>query len=448
MALTGIQIYKHLPRTNCKDCGLPTCLAFAMKLSQKQVALEACPHVSDEAKALLAEESAPPIRLVKIGTGERELKIGDETVLFRHEKTFYHPPGLTLLIEDNWSDEKIADVLAQVKEASFERVGQKLEFSLLMLINKSGDKDKFLAALELIQSRCDLPLVLSSPDAATLEAALSSTASGRPLIYAATEANYTGFAALAKKYNCPLAAADDRGLDKLAELAEKLMKLGVKDIVLDPGVQPLGRSLSWLTQIRRAALKKTCKSLGFPVMVFAGPEGISPMEEAQHAAVYIMRYASVIVLRSAEAWKMLPLFTLRLNIYTDPQQPLQVEEKIYKIGEPTAESPIIITTNFSLTYFIVAGEIENSRVPTWMLVADVEGLSVLTAWAADKFNAPKIAKVVTGSGIKEQTTQRKLILPGYVAILSGEVAEMLPDWQIVVGPREAGNLPTYLKGLT
>ncbi len=445
MALTGIEIYKHLPKTNCKACGFPTCLAFAMKLAAKGVAIDACPHVSDAAKALLAEEAAPLIRAVKIGTGDNQVKVGEETVLFRHEKTFVNPAAFTALVADTLSAAEIATRMQHVKQVHFERVGKLLKFSLVMVENKSGDKDKFLAAVKAVQQNIDLPLVLSSADPAVMEAALQAAASGKPLIYAATEANYQAMAELAKKHQCPLAVAHSGGLDKLNDLAEKVVALGVKDIVLDPGVHKLGADLANLTQARRAAMKKAAKGLAFPVMVFAAPEGTDPQLEATRAAVQVMKYAGIIVLRSVESWMLLPLLTLRLNIYTDPQQPLQVEQKVYKIGEPTPESPIMITTNFSLTYFIVAGEIENSKVPAWLLIADAEGMSVLTAWAADKFNAHKIAKVVETTGIKNLATNRKLIIPGYVAVLSGEVAELLPDWQVIVGPREAGNLPTFLK---
>ncbi len=445
MALTGIQIYKHLPKTNCKECGFPTCLAFAMKLSQKQVELEKCPYVSDDAKALLVEESAPPIRKVVIGTGEKLLEVGEETVLFRHEKTFVHPPGITLLVEDTLGTDELQKRVKQAQAASFERVGQQLCLGLIMVQNISKDKDKFVQTIDVTQQNTDLPLVLASSDAAIMEAALEKTAGLKPLIYAATEDNYEAMAALAKKHACPLAVCHSGGLDKLTELADKVVGQGVNDLVLDPGIHSLGTTVAYLTQIRRAALKKSAKGLGFPVMVFAGPQGVDAQQEVLRAGVYIMKYAAVIVLRSAENWQLLPLFTLKQNIYTDPQQPLQVEENVYKIGEPDENSPILITTNFSLTYFIVAGEIENSKMPAWLVIADVEGMSVLTAWAADKFNADKIAKVVNTCGIKEQARNRNLILPGAVAVLYGEVAELLPEWKVMVGPREASNLPKFMK---
>ncbi len=443
MALTGIAIFKHLPKTNCKECGFPTCLAFAMKLAAKQVVLDACPYVSDETKELLGEASAPPIRLIKIGTGDNQFKAGEETVLFRHEKTFVNPPGYAMLIKDTDSDAEIADKLAAVEAATMERVGQVLKFSLIFVKDASNDKDKFVNAVKLVQSKCNLPLILGSSDADAMKAALEISASGKPLICGADENNYQAMAELAKANDCPLRVSHDGGLDKLNELSEKVQDLGVKDIVLYPGKPSLGTAVANLTQIRRAALKKSAKGLGFPVMQCACAD--SAQAEVNKASILSMKYAAIIVISSAESWKMLSLFTLRQNIYTDPQQPLQVKEDIYQIGDAGPDSPVLITTNFSLTYFIVASEIENSKVPTWLLVADAEGMSVLTAWAADKFNAAKIGKVVNSCGIVDQAKTRKLVIPGYVSVLSGEVAEMLPDWEIVVGPREAGNLPAFLR---
>jgi acetyl-CoA decarbonylase/synthase complex subunit gamma len=447
MALTGIEIFKHLPKTNCKDCGFPTCLAFAMKLAAKQVELEKCPHLSDEAKALFGEASAPPIRLVKIGTGDNALSIGEETVLFRHEKTFVHFPGFALIVSDTLSQDELQSKAAEADQCSMERVGQYLKVDLVMVQNDSGSADTFVNAVKAVTEKTQLPLVLASDSAETMASALDMAANSKPLIYTANESNYQAMAELAQKHSCPLAVSEAGGLDKLNDLVEKVAATGLKDIVIDPGVHSLGKTLDMLTQIRRAALAKSAKGVGYPVFITAAADGADSITEGARASVLVAKYASIIALRSIENWKMLSLFTLRQNIYTDPQQPLQVEEKVYKIGEPGENSPVLITTNFSLTYFIVAGEVENSQIDAWLLVVDAEGMSVLTAWAADKFNAPKIAKMVSSCGIEGMTKTRKLILPGYVAVLSGEVDELLPDWEISVGPREAGNLPSYLRSL-
>jgi len=249
---------------------------------------------------------------------------------------------------------------------------------------------------------------------------------------------------LAKSKGCPLAIKAE-GLESLAALSEKAASLGVENLVLDPGNSRAGGQLSDMTQIRRAAIKQKFKSLGYPTMAFPG-EGIDDADfAAARAGVGILKYTSILVIDDISKEVLLPLYTVRQNIFTDPQQPMQVEEKLYKIGDANETSPLLITTNFSLTYFIVLGEVEESKVPTWMLIADCEGMSVLTAWAADKFNAPKIAKLVKNNNMEGQLKHRELVIPGYVAILSGEIEEELPGWKIKVGPREAVNIPKFLR---
>ncbi|MEW5803191.1 MAG: acetyl-CoA decarbonylase/synthase complex subunit gamma [bacterium] len=447
MGLTGIQIFKYLPKTNCGDCKFPTCLAFAMRLAAAQVRLDACPHVSEEGKKILNEVSAPPVRLVKIGAGDRVIETGDETVLFRHEKKFNHPPGLALAIADNLSDQEIEQKVQEVNNSTMERVGQQLRVDLISLQDKSGDAARFSQVAKKVAGLSSAALILQSLKPETMKAALIETAARKPLIYAATQDNYSQMAALAKEYQTPLTVYSDQGLEALSDLVDKVTAAGVEDLVLDSGARSSGKMLSDLTQIRRAAIKKKFKSLGYPAIVFPGEGESDPLMEAVRAGIGIAKYASLIVLNSIRKEALLPLYTLRQNIYTDPQQPMQVAENLYKVGEPAADSPLLITTNFSLTYFIVLGEVENSKVPSWLLVADSEGLSVLTAWAADKFNAPKIAKLVKKQNIEEKIKHRNLIIPGYVSVLSGEIEEELPGWKVLVGPREAANLPKYLRDM-
>lgn len=444
MALTGIQIFKYLPKKNCGECKFPTCLAFAMRLAAAQAKLSDCPYVSEEAKKVLSEASAPPVRLINLGSGDHAVEIGDETVLFRHEKRFNHPTCLALNISDTDTPDEIDQKTAQVDASSMERVGQKLKVELIALSCRSGSADKFVSLIKKVYGKSQRPLILVCPDPKIMSQAVDACADRKPLIYAATAENYEAMADLAKAKGCPLAVKAD-GLDALSGLVEKIAALGVEDLVLDPAPKESGGMLQAMTQIRRAAIKKKFKPMGYPSIYFPGEGTDDPDLEACRAAIGIMKYASVVVLNSIPGEVILPLYTLRQNIFTDPQQPMQVEEKLYKIGEPKANSPLLITTNFSLTYFIVMGEIENSKVPSWLLVADCEGMSVLTAWAADKFNAPKIAKIVKSSGIEGTLSHRDLIIPGYVAILSGEIEEELPGWKIKVGPREAANIPKYLR---
>ncbi|MGA1794677.1 MAG: acetyl-CoA decarbonylase/synthase complex subunit gamma [bacterium] len=444
MALTGIQIFKYLPKTNCGECKFPTCLAFAMRLAAGQARLSDCPYVSDEAKKVLSEASAPPVRLVKLGEGDATVELGDETVLFRHEKRFNHPTCLALNIPDTAPPADIDSKVAQVESSAMERVGQTLKVNMICISCASGSAETFAKAVSQVAGKTSRPLILACTDPAIMGKALEACGARKPLLYAATAENMDAMASLAKSKGCPLAVKAE-GPDALADLAEKVAAAGVEDIVLDPGHRKAGAMLQDMTQVRRAAIKKKFKPLGYPSIAFPGENTNDPDLEVARAAVGIMKYASIVVLNSIPGEVLLPLYTLRQNIFTDPQQPMQVEEKLYKIGEPTKESPLLITTNFSLTYFIVQGEIENSKVPSWLLVADCEGMSVLTAWAADKFNAPKVAKLVKTSGIEDMLGHRNLVIPGYVAILSGEIEEELPGWTIKVGPREAANIPKFLR---
>jgi acetyl-CoA decarbonylase/synthase complex subunit gamma len=443
MALTGLDIYKLLPKTNCKECGFPTCLAFAMKLAQKGTELNKCPYVSDESKAALDAASAPPIRLVTVGTGERKIEVGNEVVLFRHEKTFIHQPGLVIRVKDN--DPNLADAVAQADAYEVERVGMRLSLNGIAVENASGDAGVFAKAVGVVQAKTTLPLILMAEQPAVMEAGLNVAGKDKPLIYAAGPDTWQAMAELAKKFACPLAIWADRDLSALATMAENVTKAGVQDIVLDPGARDLAGNVALFTQLRRLALKKNFRLLGFPIIAFASAPTLE--EEAILAAEAIAKYAGIVVLDHFNPSMVYPLMTLRQNVYTDPQKPIQVEPKLYEVGAPGANSPLLITTNFSLTFFTVSGEVEGSGVPSWLLVADADGLSVLTSWAAGKFDAEKIAKTVRASGLADKLAPKKLVIPGYVASLSGEVEEELPGWQILVGPREAVDIPAYLKNV-
>lgn len=447
MALTGLEIYKLLPKTNCKECGFPTCLAFALKLAAKSAELSACPHVSEQAKAALESASAPPIRLVTIGSDGKKFEIGNEVVLFRHDKTFYHQPGLALRVKDSEPLDRVAAAVAEAASYSVERVGFNLTLDAIAIENASGDPGAFMKCLEVVKANSQLPLVLMSKSPASVEAALAAGAGSRPLIYAADSENWEAMAALAKKFECPLAVKANGSLEELATLTEQLAKAGLQDLVLDPGTRGPAETLAQLTQLRRLAIKQNFRLLGFPIISFPGEGAESLEQEAILAAQHIAKYSGVIVLDHFDPATVYGLLTLRQNIYTDPQKPIQVTPGIYKFNDPEPNSPVLITTNFSLTYFSVAGEVETSGVPTWLLIADAEGLSVLTAWAAGKFSSESIAKFVKSSGINDQVERRVLTLPGMVAVLSGELEEELPDWKITVGPKEAVELQGYLKEL-
>ena len=445
MALTGVQIFKLLPKTNCKKCGFPTCLAFAMKLAARAASIDKCPDMSEDARNQLGAASAPPIRPVTIGAGDKAVVVGEETVMFRHEKKFVHPTVLALNIKDSMSDSEIARKVDEVLKSEIDRVGQKLRVDAISVEYASGDKARYEQAVKAVASKApDMPIVLncSAPDAA--QGAVKAVANQKPLLYGATADNLAAMAEIAKSSGASLGVIAE-GLDALAELTEKAKKFGVEDLVLDHGARNAKGIIELNTQIRRAALKKTFKPLGHPILNPIMRD--DSMLETALASVAISKYGSIVLLNSIEKWKNLALFTLRQNLFTDPQVPMQVEQKIYDIGETSPESPLLLTTNFSLTYFIVAGEIENSKVPSRLAVMDCEGLSVLTAWAAGKFTAEKIAEFVKGTGIADTVKSKEIVIPGMVAILSGALEDKLEGWKITVGPREASGIPSFLKKL-
>jgi acetyl-CoA decarbonylase/synthase complex subunit gamma len=443
MPLTGIEIFKLLPKSNCGKCGTPTCLAFAMQLAAGKAELAACPTVSEETKAKLSEASAPPIRQLVIGTGARALKIGGETVLYRHEKRFENPTGLAILISDTMSDVEIDSRLDKLNKFQYERVGLNLRPEMAAIKGNSGQADKFAALVSKVKQKSDCSIALISTNPDVLAAGLQACADRKPLLYAATKDNLEKVAAMAKTAGCPVAAKAS-SLEELVVLTDALTKAGIKDIVIDSGARTVRKAFDEQIFIRKSALNKM-RSLGFPTIVFPCEMTDDPMKEALIASMFIAKYAGIVVLSDIQGHAIFPMLVERLNIFTDPQKPLATKEGIYEIGGPNENSPVLITSNFSLTYFIVSGEIENSKVPTYLLIKDTEGLSVMTAWAAGKFVADAIAPFVKKSGIDAKVKHRTLIIPGYAAQESGGLEEELPGWKIVVGPREASHIPAFLK---
>lgn len=438
MALSGIQIYKMLPQTNCKECGFPTCLAFAMKLAAKQVELSSCPYVSAESKAQLAESSAPPIRLISLKGPGTEVKAGNEVCLYRHEKTFYNKSGLFVRIKSSQAD--IADQVTKADKYKVTYVG--VDFSLDGFAIEADDPGKFADAVKSVRSASKRPLILISEDPAVMASGVAVLAGETPLLCAADSGNWEAMAELAKTSKAALAVRADT-LDELAALTEKIKAKGVEDLVLIPGGKTMGAALILATQLRRLALKNF-RALGYPIMTFPADAG-SPERESLLAAQSVTKYAGFIVLDKFNPELLYTLLVLRENIYTDPQKPIQVTPGLYDINNPQPTSPVLVTTNFSITYFSVANEVEGSGLPARLLVVDADGMSVLTAWAAGKFDAERIAKAVKGFGVEDKITKKRIVIPGHVAVLSGELEEELPGWEIRVGPREAVDLPSFMK---
>ncbi len=440
MALTGLDIFKLLPKKNCKECGQPTCLAFAMALAGAKTSLEKCPYVSEEAKETLGGAAAPPIRLVKVGKVGTLREIGDEVVLFRHDKAFYHPTCITIEISDKLTGAELDAKIDKINGLSFERVGQTVSIDFVAVRNESGNADTFAAAVKTVVDKTCFAPVLISEDVTAMGKALEAAKDTNPLIYAATEENYQGMVELAKKYNCPLAVRGS-GLDSTSALVEKIA-VSYKELIIDVGTRQLSQALAEITQTRRLATKKKYRPFGYPVIAFTS--SADPREEVIEASVFIAKYASVIVMKADEKSQILPLMALRMNLYTDPQKPSQVEPKVYSIGAVTRNSPVYVTTNFSLTYYTVEGEISASKIPSYIIACPTDGTSVLTAWAAGKFNGEKIAEFLPTSGIEGLVDHRNIVIPGYVAVIKGALEEK-SGWKVTVGPAEASGLPAFAK---
>jgi acetyl-CoA decarbonylase/synthase complex subunit gamma len=440
MALSGLEIYKQLPKTNCKDCGFPTCLAFAMKMAGGQVPLDKCPHVTAEAKAALESASRPPIQLVTIGTDANEVKVGNETQLYRHEERFYRQTAVAVRISDTLDETAIAGRAEAIGKLSFERVGTQIKVNLVAVCNESGDAGKFEQAAKLAVEKSGLACVLISASAGNLAKAAAALSGQRPLLYISETAEAEAAAKVAKQNNCPLAVRAE-GVEAFAELTPKLNAAGVEELVLDPGTRSLKDTLEALTLIRRLALKGF-RQVGYPAIALTTAE--DPTMQAVEASTFIAKYAGVLVTDAVEKWQVLPVLTTRQDIYIDPQKPVAVEPKLNTVGEVNADSPLLVTTNFSLSYYSVEGEVEASRVPAYILSVDTEGTSVLTAWASDKFNAETITQAMKKSGVEDKVSHRRVVIPGLVAVLSAGVEDE-SGWSVQVGPKEASGLPSYLK---
>ena len=444
MALTGIQIFKLLPKTNCKECGVPTCLAFAMNLASGKAELDACPYVSDEAREQLAEASAPPIRPVVVGNGVRKATTGGETVMYRHEKTFFNPTLLGATVGSDIADADLTAKLTAWNALQYERVGLNLRPELVAVKDVNGDKDAFAKTAKTVAETSEFNVILMTEDADVMKAGVEATKFKRPLMYAATEATIDDFGAIANENDLPLAVKAD-SVEALVPLTDKLTEMGVKDIVLDSGAREIKQNFEDNISIRRAALKNSNRSLGFPTINFPSEMAGNTDMETLIAGMQIAKYGGIVIMSDFAGENVFPLLLERLNIFTDPQRPMTVTEGIYEIGNPDENSPVLVTTNFALTYFIVSGEIEGSKVPAWLLIKDSEGLSVLTAWAAGKFVGDEVGMLVKKCGIMDKVKHTELIIPGYAASIAGDIEEELPGWTITVGPREAAHIPAFLK---
>jgi acetyl-CoA decarbonylase/synthase complex subunit gamma len=447
MPIAGSEIVKMLPgRRPCKDCGFPTCFAFAMKLASGGTTVDKCPYLSEETKAKLLDLLAPPIKLVTIGSGENTVKIGNEEVIYRHEKTFVHSPGIALLISDKEDKAKIEEKIKRIKELQFPWVGVNLEANLLALHFESGDRDKFLALVKKVYDSTDLGMILISEDMDALFAARDIYADRHPLIYPITKENIDEAIPKIKENLTPVGLRGE-SVEELVPLTTKLKDAGIEELLLDPGSKNLLEAMRDQTFIRKAALKQGFKPLGYPTIGFPCFMAKDGLKEMLIGSAFINKWGSIIVFSDFDQYSLLPLLVQRLNIYTDPRFPMAVEEKYYEVGEPDESSPVLVTSNWALTYFLVSSAVEATKVPAYVCVKDAEGLGVLTAWAAGKFSGDSVGTFIKKSGIEDKVKHRKLVIPGKVARIKGELEDALDlKWEIIIGPRETTGIGAFLPG--
>jgi acetyl-CoA decarbonylase/synthase complex subunit gamma len=447
MPIAGSEIVKLLPgKKPCKDCGFPTCFAFAMKLASGGATVDKCPYLPEEVKAKLLDLLAPPIKLVTVGSGENAVKIGNEEVIYRHEKTFVHSPGIALLISDMDDKAKVEEKIRKIKELQFPWVGVNLKANLVALYFASGDKNKFLALVKKVHGSTDVGIVLVAEDLDVLFAARDICADRHPLLYPITKENIDKAIPKIKANLTPVGLRGE-SIEELVSLTTKLKDAGIEELVLDPGSKNLMEAIRDQTFIRRAALKQGFRPLGYPTVAFPCFMAKDGLKEIMVASAFVIKWAGIIVPSGFNQYSLLPLLVQRLNIYTDPRFPMAVEQKYYEVGEPDEYSPVLITSNWALTYFLVSSAVEATKVPAYICVKDADGLGVLTAWSAGKFSGDSVGAFIKKSGIRDKVKHRKLVIPGKVARIKGELEDALSlEWEVVVGPRETTGIAAFLPG--
>lgn len=447
MALTGLDIFKLTPKKNCKDCGFPTCLAFSMKVAAGGIEIEKCPHMSEENLSKLSESTAPPMKALTVGAGANEYKLGGETVLFRHEKTLVNRNRFAVAIKDTDSADVVNSKIENIKKVDFERIGERMKAEFAAFIY-TGNKEAYIANIKaVLASGAELAYMVVCEDVEVAKEALELLKDTNPILHGATAANYEQMVdvAAAGKYALGLRADS---LEDLYELTSKVQSKDYKELLLDAGSKTIKEAYTNAIQIRRTALKDGDRTFGYPSIIFVNDLAKdNKFMEIALSSIFTIKYGSILVIEDMDFARGHSVWALRQNIYTDPQRPMRVEPKAYPVNNANDESPVLCTVDFALTYFIINGEIEKSKVPTWLLIPDAGGYSVLTAWAAGKFSGSIIANFVKESGVEQKTKSRKLIIPGKVAVLKGDIEDSLPGWEVVVGPNESMQLPKFLKDL-
>ena len=439
MALKGLDIFKLSPKKNCKECGSPTCMAFCMKVAQGAVSIDKCPYFSDDAKAMLNEQTAPPMKTITVG----DHKLGGETVLFRHEKTLVNKNLYAVCVCTDCGEEKADMKLAEMAKVDYERIGERMYVEFIYVANKQTDPNVYAKLVEKAAAT-GRSLVLACWDVECAKAALA-VAGKNVILNGATPDNWEAMNAVATAAGVPLGVWAEN-ISDLYDTVKKLEAAGNKNLVLDVTGKTAKETLANAVNVRRTALKGGDRSFGYPSIVNVAKlaKGDARLQTA-YATMFTERYASIIVMENMSYAQALPLYGLRQNIYTDPQKPMKVESKIYPLNGADENSPCALTVDFALTYFLVSGELERSNQPVNLIITDASGMSVLTAWAAGKFSSSTVKKTFETLDIENKIKNRTLIIPGKVAVMKGEIQEKLPGWNVVVGPTEAVQLPKYMK---
>ena len=456
--LSPIDVYKLLPKTNCKKCGEENCMAFATKLVNREATIEQCPPMLEkdyrDMYRRLWDLLKPPVKEVSIGPEGRVVKVGGKLVMYRHEFTYFNPTAIAIDVSDDMSEEELLSRVRKVQGFKYIYIGRELKLDLIAVRAVSSDPDVFKSTVKKVVEAVDMPLVLCSFNPEVLEAGLTVAEKMRPLIYAANEDNWRSMAELALTYNCPLTVFAPSDLKLLKSLAKTLMEYGVKDLVLDPGTLPnggLSETLNNFTMIRRAAFEGE-EGLGFPLIgtpitawleLKDMPE-VAKWKEAYISSILITRYADILIIHSLDGWSLLPVVVLRQNIYTDPRKPVAVEPGLRVFGKPDESSPVMFTTNFALTYYTVSSDIEAGGVGCYLIVVDTGGISVESSVAGRQLTAEKVAEALEKTGVGKMVKHRELIIPGRAARLSGEIEER-SGWKVLVGPLDSSGIPKFLK---
>jgi acetyl-CoA decarbonylase/synthase complex subunit gamma len=447
MALKGTELKNKLPeggKKNCKECGLPTCFAFAMKVAKGEADIDLCPYLAPEVAAEVKEALTPPMVLVTIGTGDNAIAVGQEEVMYRHEKSFFHEPAIAILVSDKDSDAEIAEKIQQVKEAVFERAQVILKPNLWALRFDSGDRARFEQVVKQVHSASPLSAVIISEDLDALFWARDIYKDRRPLVYPITAENLE--AALPKIKECPtVVGVRAEGVEKLIPLTEALKAQGLDQIVLDPSSKTLLGGIEDQTIIRRCALTKGMRSLGYPTLAFPDTMAANKIEETLYAGAFVAKYTGVVVISSAAPDLLYPLLIARMDIYSDPRKLRSVEAKIYELNEPDGNAPVLVSTNFALTFFSVSNEVQASHIPAYLAVLDTGGFGVEAAMASGKFDGSAIAEFFKKTGLDQKVKHKRLVLPWLARRIKHELREDLPGWEVFLGPKAINQLSAFLQ---